>query len=112
MRRSPYIKSNKLIPEDWHEEIRIEKERRLNEPKYLSSREFFLIRRELERIEYEEFLEKNPHICKHKKTFWFHVTHPQLLCKNCFVILDERKILWNDPGYRFRNHSKNRRKAK
>ena len=112
MRRSPYRKTNKLIPEDWHEEIRIEEERRLNKPKYPTPVEFFLIRREVERIEYEEFLEKNPHICKHKKTLWFHDTHPQLPCKECFVILNEKKILWNDPGYRLRNHSKNGRKAK
>ena len=108
-RRCPYRKSNKLIPEDWQEEIRIEEERRLKQkPKYLSSREFFLIQKE---IEYEEFLEENPHICKHKEKFWYHDTHPQLLCKECHVILEERKILLNDVGYGFRNHIKSGRKG-
>ena len=108
--RSPYRKSDKLIPEDWDEEIRTEEERKLKRKNGATKRGLWiLLMDEIKRQEEEKSG------CKHKEKFWFQEhfhSCPQLLCRECFEILEERKILRNDVGYGFRNHIKNRRKAK
>ena len=90
--------------EDWDEQIRKERERAEKGP---SRKEWILIMEEIEKQR-----EPVPNACRHRKKFWFYETHPQLLCKECFVVLEEKKIMKNDVGYGFRNHIKNGRKAK
>ena len=71
----------------------------------MSSRQFEIMEEEIKR-------RQDPESCKHKETFWWHEPYPMLLCKECYVILEEKKIRWNDVGYGFKNHMKNGRKAK
>ena len=94
-RRTLYRKSNKFQKEDWEPEIKEEEEQR-KKSKDLTRGQWILMMREIQRRE----ATKEPG-CEHREKIWFHDTHPQLLCKNCFVVLKERKINWNDVGYGF-----------
>ena len=112
--RSPYRKTNKLIPEDWDKELlEGRKKKELEAKKKKNERPPGRITLEAFRLMLEEirWWEENPNACRHQKTFWYHDPHPQLLCSNCYMILEERKILMNDVGYGFKNHIKNGRKV-
>ena len=89
----------KAIEEDWDKEIEEEKKKKEKKPL-----EFRLLIDEIKRREEPG--------CKHYKTFWWYEPYTMLLCKECYVIIEERKIKRNDVGYGFRNHTKNGRKAK
>ena len=91
-----YRKSNKLYPENWHDEIeRFEKE--INDPSYHFKRQMRILKKQEE--DEEALLDANGNYCGHKDKGWF---GHQFVCGDWGLIFD--KGSYGSVGYFFKNH--------